>query len=340
MKKIYIFGIVIAVLLLASCGCLFYQHTVDEKRIEESQNQLAALQTQYDTLLSGYDTIKFAYDDQTALVAELQASIEEYSHPADIEPIEENDEEDETDINSSEATSSQEATVPEQTETSTPAVTPVSTPAVTYTYSPGQNVSYLAIGNSITRHGENEYWWNEIGMAATSSDKDFVHLVRAGIESITGYATLSVTNFVAWELNTYDRVETYCLIDSYLDAQPDIISLQLSENVTDMSHFQSDFEELIRYIQGKCPNAQIIVIDDFWYGGDKSNLKKRAAENTGVQFVSLASIRNNANYQCGMGSTVYDAQGNPHTVEHEGVAMHPNDAGMQYIADGVLQYIN
>lgn len=35
--------------------------------------------------------------------------------------------------------------------------------------------NYLAIGNSITRHGINEYWWNENGMAATTLDNDYVH---------------------------------------------------------------------------------------------------------------------------------------------------------------------
>ena len=35
----------------------------------------------------------------------------------------------------------------------------------------------LFIGNSITVHPINEYWWNEIGMAASKKDNDYVHLV-------------------------------------------------------------------------------------------------------------------------------------------------------------------
>lgn len=36
----------------------------------------------------------------------------------------------------------------------------------------------LVLGNSITLHGECSYWWGEWGMAASSRDKDFVHLVE------------------------------------------------------------------------------------------------------------------------------------------------------------------
>lgn len=42
--------------------------------------------------------------------------------------------------------------------------------------------NYLAIGNSITQHGICDYWWNKHGMAASKEDKDYVHLVKNGIE--------------------------------------------------------------------------------------------------------------------------------------------------------------
>lgn len=36
--------------------------------------------------------------------------------------------------------------------------------------------NYLAIGNSITIHQLNEYWWNECGMAATTAENDYAHI--------------------------------------------------------------------------------------------------------------------------------------------------------------------
>ena len=40
-----------------------------------------------------------------------------------------------------------------------------------------------------------------------------------------------------------------------------------------------------------------------------------------------------------MGTTFYDNNINPHIVEHAGVANHPGDAGMKWIADRVLEKV-
>lgn len=45
-----------------------------------------------------------------------------------------------------------------------------------------------------------------------------------------------------------------------------------------------------------------------------------AVNNTGVQFVNLDEIKEKEEYQCGIGTVVYDFYGGGHTVEHEGVA--------------------
>jgi hypothetical protein len=148
-----------------------------------------------------------------------------------------------------------------------------------------------------------------------------------------------VCNFFTWEVQAADRAETLELIEKYLNEKLDLVTIQLGENVNDFSTYANDYEELIRYIQVKAPNAQIIVIDDFWNAGDKSILKEKASKNTGVPFVSLEEIKDNTDYQCGLGTIVYDKEGNGHTVEHAGVAKHPGDKGMEYIAHAVIQIL-
>jgi len=111
-------------------------------------------------------------------------------------------------------------------------------------------------------------------------------------------------------------------LDKYLSDELDLITIQLSENVSDVSTFREDFEELCRYIIQKSPSAQIIVIDDFWDSGEKSSMKVNATRSCNVDFVSLDEIKGNADYQAGLGTIVYDQNGNGHVIEHEGVAGH------------------
>ena len=65
-------------------------------------------------------------------------------------------------------------------------------------------------------------------------------------------------------------------------------------------------------------------------------MKRRASEKMMVEYVSLEGVKGNPEYYCGMGTVVYDEEGNEHLVTHDGVAVHPGDRGMQAIADRVI----
>lgn len=68
-------------------------------------------------------------------------------------------------------------------------------------------------------------------------------------------------------------------------------------------------------------------------------MKRQACEETGVKFLSLDEIKRSNQYQCGINTTVYDSDGKPHIVDHTGVADHPGDAGMQWIADQIVKVV-
>ncbi|HBI63203.1 MAG TPA: hypothetical protein DDY31_18685 [Lachnospiraceae bacterium] len=194
--------------------------------------------------------------------------------------------------------------------------------------------NYLAIGNSITKHPVNEYWWNECGMAASTAENDFVHIISSKLNA-KPYAY----NFAAWEMTGHDRGEVLSLLDGVLGDALNLVTIQLSENVSDLSAFESDFEELIRYVQKGAPNAQIIVVGDFWDKGQKDKMKMESCSAAKVDFVSLDGIKGQAKYQCGVGTTVYDKEGSSHIVEHAGVAQHPNNEGMRWIAEKILDMV-
>ena len=68
-------------------------------------------------------------------------------------------------------------------------------------------------------------------------------------------------------------------------------------------------------------------------------MKQKACERTKVEFISLDEIKGLKKYQCGMGTIVYDNNGKPHTVEHAGVANHPGNAGMKWIANRIIEVV-
>lgn len=200
------------------------------------------------------------------------------------------------------------------------------------------NYNYLALGNSITKHPLCDYWWNEIGMAATTEEKDYFHLVVKYLQNSYGEVQAQAFNVYYWEIISADRAQTLSAWDAYLSEELDLVTIQLSENVLDTATFEKDFREMIVYVTEKCPNAQIIVIDDFW-SDEKSEMKKRAIDRLNVAFVDLSEIRGDSTYQAGMGTMVYDAEGNSHKLEHDGVSVHPGDRGMQYYMEKIVSLI-
>lgn len=209
----------------------------------------------------------------------------------------------------------------------------------------GDGYNYLAIGNSITKHPLASYWWAEDGMAASTADKDYFHLVSSYLEQSYDDVAAYAFNGSAWEVQTNDRYEVLSMgvWDGYLSEEIDLVTIQLSENVSDTITFESDFKEMIEYVVRKCPQAQIVVVDDFW-SDEKSEMKKSAvdklnAEGLEVDWVDLREIRGKSEYQAGMGTIVYDADGGEHIIEHDGVAIHPGDLGMEYYAEKIKELI-
>lgn len=200
--------------------------------------------------------------------------------------------------------------------------------------------NYLAIGNSITKHGICDYWWNEVGMAASNSQHDYYHLVFKDLKEKKEVVKSYAVNFSIWETQSADRAETLEVIEPYLDKKLNLVTIQLGENAVDLNTFQKDYVSLINYIKNASPNAQIIIVGDFWNYQERDIMKKEAADSCNVKYVNLDEIKDNSEYQCGLGTVVYDTEGNGHTVEHDGVAKHPNDKGMLYIANAIINSID
>lgn len=193
--------------------------------------------------------------------------------------------------------------------------------------------NYLALGNSLTLI---ESWGR--GICSTQPDNDYFGLVLDYLEDKNEerHVVAHRYNYAVWE-KAADRGNVLDLVDVYLDSSLDLVTIQLGENATDISTYKDDMVELVNYIRAKAPNAQIIIIDDFW-SNEKSEIRKAAAEKSECAFADLGDIRGKKEYQSENGIVCYLEDGNTITVQ-ENAATHPGDEGMEFIADRVIEQL-
>lgn len=182
----------------------------------------------------------------------------------------------------------------------------------------------LYLGNSITLHGVSHGigWHGEWGMAASAAEKDYVHCLNRMIEEKEAvsveYMVRNIADFER-EPASYDP-ENLADLRSWA---PDILILRICENTPEeyVDAFGEAYLRLIRYFSR--PGIRIFAIGPFWKHDGKEACIRRAGELPDVTYVSLAHLH----------SQEYQAIG---LFEHEGVAAHPSDKGMQAIADAVF----
>ena len=70
----------------------------------------------------------------------------------------------------------------------------------------GKGKRIMFAGNSITRHGVKEDigWFNDFGMAASSIDKDYVHIIAKRVSEIDSDATFCIAQCASWERGFWD----------------------------------------------------------------------------------------------------------------------------------------
>ena len=194
-------------------------------------------------------------------------------------------------------------------------------------------VRALFIGNSITLHepAENIGWTNNWGMAASVSEKDYVHIVVRELErrlarpvdfKIVNYADFE-RGFRKWDWSKTEQLAKY---------DPDVLVVALGENVKSLRRaedrlaWRDAFKRLLGvFLDGRRTKPLAVVRGAFWPDANKDWAMAYAASDYAIPFVK-ADLRSQPGMDAG------DAG-----FSHPGVRAHPGDRGMAEIAARIVE---
>jgi hypothetical protein len=191
----------------------------------------------------------------------------------------------------------------------------------------------LILGNSITQHGPAPAigWKGNWGMAASSPNNDFVHLLEARIKekkSSAGVMTGNIANTFErkfWAIDTAD-------FTAFKNYHAELIILKIGENIPDsLANSQKlgeHIDSLIKYISSD-GDVEVCLVGSFWPKHNTNAQMKLLAEQKNWDYVSLDGLYENRQEYTAIGA-----------YQNPGVAMHPNDAGMKAISEKIWQKIN
>ena len=187
----------------------------------------------------------------------------------------------------------------------------------------------LFIGNSITRHGPAPEigWFGDYGMAASSKEKDYVHVTASLLDEPLGGITIGIAQLSDWERNYAEEDILPRLYQKAHTFNADIVIVRIGENMAPDAAPASRpyFEEMIRFF---AHNAHTVVgTNSFWRNDARDKMLQELAQENGYVFCSLSGLENDRR---NMALDEY---------EHRGVAGHPSDLGMKEIAKRITKCI-
>lgn len=196
----------------------------------------------------------------------------------------------------------------------------------------GGSFKVLIYGNSIALHGPKADigWTGNWGMAASCREKDFAHLVVAGLEERRGEsADFRIRNLAFLERNYTMDLSGFTDLADDIAWAPDYVVIAIGENVATIDTaaapaYTRFLVSLARPLAESEKHPSIVMRSPFWRNVSKADCTKAAAEEVGAVYVDAGSLGDKAeNKAIGLFS-------------HTGVANHPGDLGMRRLADLIL----
>jgi len=188
----------------------------------------------------------------------------------------------------------------------------------------------MFIGNSITYHEENIAdlgWYGNWGMAASSRENDYAHLIMAEIVKKHPNAAFCTVQASTWE-RTYKKCDYDENFSTAKDFCPDIIICCIGANISndlfEKEAFKVNIKKLHEYLSGGNNNVRIFESSSFFDNEDNTEAIEEYTKENGTTLVYISDIAKDRD------NLAYDK------FEHHGVQVHPGDRGMKLMADRFL----
>lgn len=197
-----------------------------------------------------------------------------------------------------------------------------------FNYDNGKNgIRILFVGNSISLHAPKPEvgWTNNCGMAASDINHDYIHVLMNKIHQLDSDANFSICQVADLE-REYDVPETLDRYRSAADFDPDIVIMFFGANVPqDKCDGNPEQVKLFADMYRRCRDvmqhgrAAVFHSQGFYIRPVLDEAKKAVCADCGDTWISLEHINKRE--------------------DTHGMFNHPNDLGMQEIADTFYEAI-
>lgn len=203
-------------------------------------------------------------------------------------------------------------------------------------------INIVIIGNSLLTHPISEKigWTHVSGMAASSIEKDYVHVLLDSLSDRLPDTAINfrISNFASFERNP-NTLERW-IVDSLVSFKPTIVIFQLGENINekkDLHLFKKKYIELIKLFKEK-NDAVTICTTPFFPSALKNNTVESVSLETKSYLIDLSSLvlLDSENYA----KNEKDYIGDKSLWKVDGIGAHPGDVGMKNIANRLFVVIN
>jgi hypothetical protein len=195
------------------------------------------------------------------------------------------------------------------------------------------NLKILILGNSITGAPELGKSWTEgWGMAASSSQMDYVHILYNYIQdSIKSGPQMITYNLAGYERNfpSYDFSE----FDTLKQFNADLIIFRIGDNINPYmainSYLWEKYDSLLQYFAQN--QQQVLLCTSSWYSNKTVDaIMRSVCKKNNISFIDISNLIIDKTNQA---SSERD-------INNSGIGSHPGDRGMKKIADILWENIS